>query len=108
MNNHMLISKFTTCKDRRKKETQEDKAYIKEVRKYVRARNAALNEYSIEALKKFHATWKDFAGLADLPNDDVLEIVLNKMCIHATNIYPKVKKKAKTWLLEHGFSLEIK
>lgn len=100
---HTLISKFTTVKDRRK-ESCVDALEKKRIKEYVKERDNCLNQYSVEALKEFHAKYKDEWDLPPIPEDnEMLEIALNKMCVASTGVYPKIRVKAKKWLLEKGY-----
>ena len=101
---HTKISAFTSCYDHRK-EGSSNAYRNKLIKDYVKARDICLNKYSIEALKEFHAKYKDNYQLPPLPQDDkTLEVALNKMCIGSRGVYPKIRKQAKQWLIDNGYS----
>lgn len=77
-----------------------------DLRLYVKLLTDVLNKNDIEKFKAFFRKWSFLTGGKEPSDEMVWEITLRKMQYNA-KCYPKVRKEAKKWLLENGFSLNI-
>lgn len=66
-----------------------------------------LNKNDLDAFKAF-ARKNVFINGIEPSNEEVWNITWRKVQYNRTDCYPKVRKEAKKWLLEHGYSLEVK
>ena len=81
----------------------------KEIKEFVRDRDAAVMTFDVEEFKRFYQKWRD-KGLytIGLPqNNKVLEITMRKMAVHSTGIPEEVREEAGKWLTDRGFSLDL-
>lgn len=66
----------------------------------------------VSELRKFinnhpHSYGKEFIKAINQASDQVLEISLHKMIVHAVRLPEKFRQESADWLIEHGFDLNI-
>lgn len=81
---------------------------------FVSERNKAVESVvrgeDIRVFKAFVEKWKDlgfYPPYLALPDDNVLEASIRKMCIHIDAFSEDLKKEARYWLITHGFTTDI-
>ena len=73
----------------------------KQLKKYVKERNAAILSFDIDIMKKFCKKYEDY--LTYIPPDDVLYAAFLKCVADIREATPEQKKRAADWLTEHGY-----
>lgn len=82
------------------------------IKDYVNELGTCLKKESVEELRKFvdsHSMYFNPATVERFKNapDTVVEITLYKMIYARTDMPRKLKIKAKTWLQQRGYNLDI-
>lgn len=82
------------------------------IRNYIEERDKMLLKCSVDELRKFVKKYDEFYSaemhyIFMTASDEVLEITLHKMIVHASNIPAPRREKSREWLLRHGYDLSI-
>ena len=75
----------------------------KQLKKYVKERNAAILSFDIDIIKKFCKKYED--DLAPLPPDEIMYAAFMQCVADIRSATPEQKKRAAAWLTEHGYGL---
>ena len=67
----------------------------------------ALNKNDFEEFKKFYSRW-EFLFPYNIPDEPILEITMHKTMCNAEGVKPEIRKQAKEWLKERGFSIKVR
>lgn len=78
-----------------------------DLRLYFTRLRDVLNKNDLEKYKAFCRQWSALFGTKEPNCEEVWEISWRKVQYNKTDCYPKVRREAKKWLLEHGYSLHI-
>lgn len=78
-----------------------------DLRLYLKRLRDVLNENDLEKYKAFCRQWSALFGTKEPNCEEVWEISWRKLQYNKTDCYPKVRREAKKWLLEHGYSLNM-
>ena len=86
----------------------------KEIAVFVSERNeaveSAIRGKDISIFKDFIKKYQDkgyYPPYLVLPDDNVLEASIRKMCIHIDDFSEELKNEARYWLITHGFTTDI-
>lgn len=81
---------------------------------FVSERNEAVESVvrgeDISVFKDFVNKWQDkgyYPPYLVLPDDNVLEASVRKMCIYIDSFSEDLKNEARYWLITHGYTTEI-
>ena len=78
-----------------------------DLRLYFTRLRDVLNKNDLEKYKDFFRQWSLLLGIGEPSCEEVWEISWRKLQYNKTDCYPKVRREAKKWLLEHGYSLNM-
>lgn len=86
--------------------SEEKKQWIKQ---WVKERDAVISTLDVDEFKRFYEKYKStLYGDKELPsNTSVIQASICKMALCGTNINNDVKRQAASWLLSHGYTLEV-
>ena len=80
----------------------------KDMKKWLKERDAIVKTYDIQAFKDFYRKWsKKGLYTLRLPADNIIEISMRKMVYHMASATEDEKKEAEQWLLDHGSDTSI-
>ena len=84
----------------------------KNVKKYVKERDAMLKKRDINELRKFvinHAEYfsTEFVEAFMIAPDEVVEVTLHKMIVNAVKLPKHLRDSSAIWLTMRGYKLEI-
>lgn len=78
------------------------------MKKYVDELLEACLNFDIKEFKAFAEKWKGiYPACFQLPEDDVLEIVLRKIVINRSDAPKDKRKEAACWLIDNGYDLSL-
>ena len=72
---------------------------------YKRELIAALNKNDIDVFKEHCKKWSNYLPL--IPNAKVFEVTFYKTMYNEREVYPKLRKQAKQWLIDNGYNPNI-
>lgn len=84
----------------------------KEIKKYVKERDEMLKKRSVEELRKFvnsHKQYYDSAYIEafNMASDNLLEVTLHKMIVNVTSMPETMRSQSAIWLVTRGYDLNI-
>lgn len=82
------------------------------LKKYAKERDKMLKKCSVSEYRKFihehkQSFSKEFISAFDQATDEVLEISLHKMIVHAVKLPKNMRDRSAQWLVTRGFDLNI-
>lgn len=82
------------------------------IKRYVKERDEMLMKCSVDELRKFVETHKEFHDPAQIAafrraSEEVLEISLHKMIVNATNLPFEFRAKSAEWLFDRNYKTDL-
>lgn len=76
---------------------------------FTKERNEAVASFDVEKFKAFVLKWQKLGAYRKrpLPDDEICEIAMYKMCCNIATIPAAKKQEARAWLKLRGYDTEI-
>ena len=77
--------------------------------KWVKERNEAVASFDVKKFKSFLLKWQMLGAYRKrpLPDDEILEIAMYKMCCNIVTMQAEKKQEARAWLKLRGYDTDI-